>query len=142
MCTSSGHDGGCVNHSEHLLVERNLLHIPQYFGSQKNRSAVEIYASKQHCSLQVILTSSGCEVNLHECATLLRHLSGGQAGAVGPSAIAAILHLPEPTLNSSFQQSSTIRPNSTRSRAGDLKNQLATVCSSRPSLIILSFCHK
>lgn len=74
-----------------------------------------------------MLTAVGCQVNLHECVTLLRHLSGGQPVVVAPSAIAAILHLPEPTLTSASQLSTALLTQQTRSRAGDLKAQLATV---------------
>lgn len=73
--------------------------------------------------VQVMLAASGCQVNLHECVTLLRHLSGGQPIVVASSAIAALLHIPEPAPHSTFQQSNTMRR-----RAGDLKHQIATVC--------------
>lgn len=76
--------------------------------------------------VQVMLTTLGCQVNLHECVTLLRYVSGGQPLVVSASAVAALLHLPD--AQDTVQRSTSMRPQSTRPRAGDLKCQLATVC--------------
>lgn len=81
-------------------------------------------AEEQRSSLCVKLSSAGCQVNLHECVTLLRHLSGGSPVVVPTSAITALLHLPEPVLENTSHRTHDMHTQSTR--AGSLRQQLAT----------------